>query len=74
MSFHNCRASLNALLVATTFIFFSAMSGRASGEESLPRGVASAEASDISDWALAGVVWSDANLARKLAVEGRRYA
>ncbi|MCM2369781.1 hypothetical protein [Aporhodopirellula aestuarii] len=42
--------------------------------ESLPREVAAAEAADISDWALAGVVWSDANLTRKLAGVAMRYA
>ncbi|EMI56324.1 hypothetical protein [Rhodopirellula sallentina] len=74
MSFRIRRVSLNTFLAATAFLSVSAFSRSVPGEEPLPRGVASAEASDISDWALAGVVWSDANLARKLAVEGMRYA
>ncbi|EMI41091.1 hypothetical protein [Rhodopirellula sp. SWK7] len=64
-------------LVAASFVAIVPVSSRAADSvpgdaESLPRGVAAAEASDISDWALAGVVWSDASLTRKLAAAAAR--
>lgn len=43
------------------------------GDESASSGIQSqGEVEAISDWALAGVVWSEANLVRKLAIETAR--
>ncbi|TWU08496.1 hypothetical protein [Stieleria varia] len=65
----------NTLLYFFTFVAFACaamMTARADEQPPIGNAVPDGSAEKISDWALAGVIWSDASLTRKLAFEAAK--